>query len=119
MSSSLADVATLPFGFFSGDIPVTARPVQLRYSALREQGTGLPMGMQPTALLQNATGFNIIARLFQKGGTEVAATVESSLDYVRAVAEAVPLDAEDERLIDALVARRIANANTRPLRRKG
>jgi hypothetical protein len=119
MSSSLADVATLPFGFFSGNIQVSARPVQVRYSALREEGTRLPMGIQPTALLQHATGFNIIARLIQKGGTEVAATVESSLEYVRAVAEAVPLDEEDERLIDALVARKMASADTRPLRRKG
>ena len=77
------------------------------------------MVMLPTALLKRATGFNIIARLFQKGGTEVAPTVKSSLEYVRDVADAIPLDAKDERLIDALVARKTARTDTRPLRRKG
>jgi hypothetical protein len=34
------------------------------------------------------------------------------------IAQAVPLNAEDERLVDALLARKMAGMSTRPLRRK-
>jgi hypothetical protein len=34
------------------------------------------------------------------------------------IAQAVPLNAEDERLVDAMVARKMADMHTRPLRRK-
>jgi hypothetical protein len=33
------------------------------------------------------------------------------------IAQAVPLNAEDERLVDALVARKMADTHTRPLRK--
>ncbi len=37
---------------------------------------------------------------------------------IKTLTQAVPLDAEDERLVDALVARKMAGVGTRPLRRK-
>jgi hypothetical protein len=50
--------------------------------------------------------------------TVESSLVESSLEYVCAVTAAVPVDAEDERLVDALVARKMATTRTRLLQRK-
>ena len=41
-----------------------------------------------------------------------------SLRYVKQIAAALPIDPEDERIVDALVAKRTASLGTRPLRRR-
>jgi hypothetical protein len=48
----------------------------------------------------------------------VARTAEGALRYVRNVAAALPLRADAERVVDALVARRTASLVARPLRRR-
>ncbi len=121
MSGNLARVETRIGGFTRWDIalPVSGPAIQLRYTALNQQETSLPTGMQPTALLQDATGTHTIGGVVECVGGEVAATVNASIEFVQAVAQAIPLDEEDERLVDALIARKTATATKRPLRRKG
>ena len=50
--------------------------------------------------------------------TEPERLVAGSLAYVQAVASALPIDEEDERIVDALVAKRTANHPVRPIRRR-
>lgn len=44
--------------------------------------------------------------------------VHASLRHVEAIASVLPLDAEDERIVDELMAKRAARLGTRPLRRR-
>ena len=55
------------------------------------------------------------------GGDEAGAaerTAEGALRYVQHIAAALPVSADDERIVDALVARRTATLAARPLRRR-
>ena len=49
---------------------------------------------------------------------DVERMAEGSLLYLQQVAAALPVNAEDERVVDALVAKRTAGLGTRPLRRR-
>jgi hypothetical protein len=50
--------------------------------------------------------------------SDVERTVATSLMYIRRVATPLVIREEDERLVDALLAKRIAHLKTRPLRRR-
>jgi hypothetical protein len=92
--------------------------VQVHYSALHVEETALPQGMRPTSLLQAGTGADIVGDLLRPRSDEVVRTVRGSLELITAVAQAVPTNAADERVVDALVARSTAGAKRRPLKRQ-
>ena len=98
--------------------PPAPSPVQFYYSAIERAETPLPAGLQPASLLQKATGADVIGELLERRASDVVELVKGSLKFIEAIAGAIPTDDADERLVDALVARSVADAKTRPLRRR-
>jgi hypothetical protein len=96
---------------------VAPPPVRLQYSALPGRETPLPEGLLPTSILQNPTGAVVVRELLQERRSEIERTVAGSLRLVNAVAAALPIDPEDERIVDALMAEKLATLSRRPLRR--
>lgn len=114
-----------PFLAFSSQLAVVtpaheAQRLQPRvqYSAVTNTETRLPEGIRPVSLLGNRTGSLLVGDLVSGHRSEAARTVEGSLQYIQHVAAALPIDKDDEQIVDALVARRTATLATRPLRRR-
>ncbi len=108
---------------FSTGLAVVAPEVQrqqlrVQYSAVSSTETRLPEGIRPVSLPANRTGSLLVGDLVSGLRAEIERTVDGSLRYIQRVAEALPLNAEDEHIVDALVAGRTANLRTRPLRRR-
>lgn len=66
----------------------------------------------------NRTGSLLVGDFLFGHRSERDRMTAGSLQYVKEVAAALPVDGEDERIVDALVAKRTANLGTRPLRRR-
>jgi hypothetical protein len=93
-------------------------PVRVQYSAVASTETRLPEGVQPASLLANRTGSLLVGDLVFGHRSDVERTAEGALQYIQHIAAALPVDPEDERIVDALVAKRTASLGTRPLRRR-
>ena len=115
-----------PFLTFSTEVAVVspggyedrrARPA-LQYSAVTTTETRLPDGMRPLSLIANRTGLLFVGDLVSSHPSEAERTVQGSLQYIRHVAASLPISQDDERLVDALVAKRTAGLGMRPLRRR-
>lgn len=91
---------------------------RLQYSAISNTETRLPEGMLPAFVQTNRTGSLLVGDLVFGHRSEVERMTAGSLRYVQQIAAALPVDAEDERIVDALVAKRTASLATRPLRRR-
>jgi len=91
---------------------------RVQYSAVTTTETRLPEGVRPASLLANRTGSLLVGDLVSGHRSEVERTTEGSLRYIQQVAAALPIDENDERVVDALVAKRTARLATRPLRRR-
>ena len=87
-------------------------------SAISATETRLPEGMFPASLSPNRTGFLLVGDFVFERRLDVERMAEGSLLYLQQVAAALPVNAEDERVVDALVAKRTAGLGTRPLRRR-
>jgi hypothetical protein len=91
---------------------------RVQYSAVTSTETRLPEGVQPASLLANRTGSLLVGDLVFGCRSDVERVAEGSLQYIQQVAAALPLDREDERVVDALIARRTGGLQSRPLRRR-
>lgn len=97
---------------------VMPTPVRVQCSAVAHTETPLPQGMHPASLLANRTGTLLVGDLVFGQRSDIERTAAGSLEYIKQVAAALPVDAEDERIVGALVAKRTAKLATRPLRRR-
>ncbi len=91
---------------------------RVQYSAVVGTETRLPEGIGPALPLGNRTGSLLVGDLISGHRSEVVRTVEGSLQYIQHVAASLPIDRNDERIVDALVAKRTASLAARPLRRR-
>lgn len=96
---------------------VQETPPRVQYSAITNTETRLPEGMQPF-IQTNRTGSLVVGDFLFGHRSELERMTAGSLQYVKEVAAALPVDQEDERIVDALVAKRTATLATRPLRRR-
>ena len=91
---------------------------RVQYSAIAKNETRLPEGMRPASLLGNRTGSLLVGDFLSSHRSELERAADASFRLVREVAAVLPVDAEDERIVDALLAKRTASLATRPLRRR-
>jgi len=91
---------------------------RIQYSAITGTETRLPEGIRPPSLLSNRTGLLLVGDLVFFHRSEVMRTVDGSLQYVEHIASALPIDRDDESIVDALVVARTSSLTTRPLRRR-
>lgn len=96
---------------------VQETPPRVQYSAITNTETRLPEGMPPF-IQTNRTGSLLVGDFLFGHRSELERMTAGSLQYVKDVAAALPIDEEDERIVDALVAKRTAGLVTRPLRRR-
>jgi len=96
---------------------VQETPPRVQYSAITNTETRLPEGMQPF-IQTNRTGSLLVGDFLFGHRTELERMTAGSLQYINEIASALPVDQEDERIVDALVAKRTASLATRPLRRR-
>jgi hypothetical protein len=96
---------------------VQETPPRVQYSAITNTETRLPEGMQPF-IQTNRTGSLLVGDFLFGHRSELERMTARSLHCVKEVASALPVDQEDERIVDALVAKRTASLATRPLRRR-
>jgi hypothetical protein len=114
-----------PFLAFSSQLAVVT-PVReaqrqqprVQCSAVTNIETRLPEGIRPASLFGNRTGSFLVGDLISGHRSDAVRTVEGSHQYIQHVAAALPISEEDERIVDALVAKRTSNLATRPLRRR-
>lgn len=97
---------------------IAPQPVRLQYSAISRTETPLPEGLRPPSLIANRTGSLLVGDLVVGHRSEVERSTAASLQYIQQVAAALPVDQDDERIVDGLVAKRTAGLRTRPLRRR-
>lgn len=119
--SKLLDVVALSSGISVaasavGGVP--AAPVRVEYTALAKTQTPLPEGMRPPSLLANSTGSLLLSDDLFHPRNEVESIAKGSLGLVTALARAVPIDPEDEKLVGAAVAEALSKLGTKPLRRR-
>jgi hypothetical protein len=91
---------------------------RVQYSAVTSTETRLPQGLRPATLIGSRTGSLLVGDLVAAHRSGVERTVETSLQYIRQVAGALPIDENDERVVDELLAKRAGRLATRPLRRR-
>jgi hypothetical protein len=92
--------------------------VRVQYSAVTSTETRLPEGLQPASLLSNRTGSLLVGDLVFGHRSEAERAAAGALQYIQRVAAALPVDEDDERIVDALMAKRTTHLATRPLRRR-
>jgi hypothetical protein len=103
----------------TGGVPAASGRQVLTYSQVASSETPLPVGFQPLSLLGNMTGTTLVGeRLVGGRASEAERLVVGALRHVQAIASLLPIDREDERLIDDLMAKRASKLSTRPLRRR-
>jgi hypothetical protein len=106
-------------GFMSGEAVSTARKKQIvGYSEVASSETPLPVGFRPLSLLEHRTGTLLVGDRLAGSISEPERLVHASLRHIEAIASVLPIDAEDERIVDELMAKRAARLSTRPLRRR-
>lgn len=88
------------------------------YSEVASSETPLPVGYRPLSLLEYRTGAMLVGDRRVGSVTEPERVAIASLRHVEAIASALPVDADDERIVDELMAKRAARLMTRPLRRR-
>ena len=96
---------------------VQETPPRVQYSAITSTDTPLPEGTPPF-IQSNRTGSLLVGDFVFGPRSELERMTAGSLRYVKQIAAALPIDPEDERIVDALVAKRTASLGTRPLRRR-
>ncbi len=101
-----------------GGVPTARARQVLGYSEVASSETPLPVGFRPVSLLGARTGTLLVGERLVGKSSEPERLVTGSLRYVEAIASALPIDKEDERIIDELMAKRTAGRATRPLRRR-
>lgn len=114
------------FGFSSvrlmsgetGGVPTAEKQQVVGYSEVASSETPLPIGLGPLSLLTSRTGSLLVGDRLVGKASEPERLVIGSLAYVRAIAAALPIDPEDERIIDDLMAKRTSEREIRPLRRR-
>jgi hypothetical protein len=106
-------------GFMSGEgvRPLVKKQI-VEYSEVASSETPLPVGFRPLSLLEHRTGTLLVGDRLIGTPSEPERLVTGALRYVEAIASALPLDKEDERIVDELMAKRAAKLSTRPLRRR-
>lgn len=97
---------------------VVAPPIRVQYTGIAQPQTPLPEGLRPPSLLASGTGSLLLTKRFFHQPSELERTAEGSLELIKAVAAAVPIDKDDEAIVDAAVAKSLARLETRPLRRR-
>lgn len=95
--------------------PRAQRRQVIEYSAISSTETPLPAGLRPVSLLLTRTGAVSVGDRLVGAPSEPERLVAASLAHVRAVAEALPVDAEDEKVVDDLMARRAGTLAARRL----
>jgi hypothetical protein len=100
------------------DHEISRAQPRVQYSAVTTTETRLPEGIRPASLLANRTGSLLVGDLVSGHRSEAERTTVGSLQYIQQVAGALPLDKDDERIVDALVAKCTASLGTRSLRRR-
>jgi len=116
-----SDLSFERVALMSGEVvarPQAKRRQVLGYSEVASSETPLPVGLGPLSLLLARTGTLSVGERLAGPTTEPERLVAGSLAYVQAIASALPIDEEDERIVDALVAKRTANHPVRPIRRR-
>jgi hypothetical protein len=99
-------------------VPAAEKRQVIGYSEVASSETPLPIGFNPLSVLGTRTGSLLVGDRLIGHRSEPERLVEGSLRYVRAIASALPIDKDDERIIDELMAKRTAGRTTRPLRRR-
>jgi hypothetical protein len=99
-------------------VPNPQRRQVLEYSEVATSETALPIGLRPLALLLPRTGSLAVGERPLGPVSHPEQVVAGSLAFVEAIASALPLDAEDERIIDDLMSKRAASLSIRPLRKR-
>lgn len=103
----------------SGEGVRPARKKQIvGYSEVASSETPLPIGFRPLSLLEHRTGTVLVGDRLAGSISEPERLVAASLRHVEAIASVLPIDTEDERIVDELMAKRAARLSTRPLRRR-
>lgn len=92
--------------------------VRVHYSAISQNETPLPAGLRPVALITSRTGALLVGDYVFGYRSDIERAAGASLSHIQQVAAALPIDANDERLVDALVAKQTAQRGTRALRRR-
>jgi hypothetical protein len=116
-----SDFTFASVGLMSGEalaVPTTRRQQILEYSEVATSETPLPIGLRPVSLLAPRTGILSVGERIVGRTSEPERLVSGSLAYVQAIASALPIDEQDERIVDGLMAKRAAGLSTRPLRRR-
>jgi hypothetical protein len=103
-----------------GSVPVrnAEQPQILQYSEVASSETPLPSGLNPVSLLGSRTGALCVGSRSVGASSESERMAAHALRHIQAVAAALPIDAEDERIIDDLMAKRTAGRATCPLSRR-
>jgi hypothetical protein len=97
---------------------VAPQPVRVQYSAISRSDTPLPEGLRPAFLLANRTGSLLVGDFVFGHRSDLERATAASLDFIQRVAATLPVDENDERMVDTLVAKRTAASSTRSLRRR-
>jgi hypothetical protein len=95
--------------------PRPARRQIVEYSAINASETPLPVGLRPVSLLLPSTGSVQVGDRLDGSASALERLVAASAAHVEVIAAALPLDAEDERIVDALMSKRAASLRARPL----
>ena len=92
--------------------------VQLQYSQISTVETRLPVGVAPAALLDEGTGRIVVGTSLIGHPSGMVPVVAGALDYIEAVGSVLPINHDDERIVDALLAKRQERLALKPLRRR-
>jgi hypothetical protein len=113
-----SDFTFASVGLMSGEPLSSLRPERrqiVEYSAINASETPLPVGLRPVSLLLPSTGAVQVGDRLVGGASPLERLVAASVAHVEAIASALPIDAEDERIVDELFSKRSASLRTRPL----
>ena len=89
--------------------------IRVQYSAVTRTETPLPQGLRPSAV-GTRTGALLVGDSVFAHRSEVERTADASLEFIRNVAGALPINESDEQAVDRLMARRTSTLGERPLR---
>ncbi len=96
----------------------TLLAIQLQYSQISPVETCLPVGVAPAALLGEGTGRIVVGTSLTGNPSGMVPVVAGALDYIDAVASVLPINHDDERVVDALLAKRQERLAIKALRRR-
>ena len=108
-------------GLMSGEVisvRTTKRREIVEYSATTSSETPLPVGLRPVSLLVSSTGPLVVGDRLLGTASHQERLVAASRAHVEAIASVLPLDAEDERIVDELMRKRSETLRRRPLAKR-